>query len=129
MRTTGISLAVILCFALDMHADAHDQLEAYRKKIDSLDRQLVELIQQRAQIVAEIGNLKREAHLSITDSNREQQVVAKAQELAKDGPMPKEAVGRIYQKLIEEMRNWEATLSASPTPAPSSQSTPTDGGK
>jgi chorismate mutase len=129
MRTIGISLAVILCFALDVHADTHDQLEAYRQKIDSLDRQLVELIQQRAQVVAEIGNLKREAHLSITDSNREQQVIAKAQQLAKDGPMPKEAVGRIYQKLIEEMRNWEANLSAPPTPAPSSQSTPAGDGK
>jgi len=129
MRTIGISWAVILCFAFDVRADTHDQLAAYRQKIDSLDRQLVELIQQRARVVAEIGNLKREAHLSITDSNREQQVIAKAQQLAKDGPMPKEAVGRIYQKLIEEMRNWEATFSASPTPAPSSQSTPTGGGK
>jgi chorismate mutase len=129
MRTTVISLAVLLSFALDMHADTHDQLEAYRQKIDSVDRQLVELIQQRAQIVAEIGDLKREAHLSVTDSNREQQVIAKAQELAKNGPMPKEAVGRIYQKLIEEMRNWEATLTASPTPTPSNQLTPTGGSK
>jgi chorismate mutase/prephenate dehydratase len=112
-----------------MHADTHDQLQAYRQKIDSVDRQLVELIQQRAQIVAEIGDLKRAAHLSVTDSNREQQVIAKAEELAQGGPMPKEAVGRIYQKLIEEMRNWEATLTASPTPTPASQTTSTGGGK
>jgi chorismate mutase len=112
-----------------MHADTHDQLEAYRQKINSVDRQLVELIQQRAQIVAEIGDLKREAHIPVTDSSREQQVIAKAEELAKDGPMPKEAVGRIYQKLIEEMRNWEATLAASPTPTPSSQPAPNGGSK
>jgi chorismate mutase len=129
MRTTALSWAVLLCFALDIHADTHDQLQAYREKIDSVDRQLVELIQQRAQIVAEIGGLKREAHLTVTDSNREQEVIAKAQELAKDGPMPKEAVGRIYQKLVEEMRNWEAALTASQTPTPSSQPTPTGGGK
>ncbi|MBV8969302.1 MAG: chorismate mutase [Verrucomicrobia bacterium] len=129
MRTTVVSLAVLLSFALDIHADTHDQLEAYRQKINSVDRQLVELIQQRAQIVAEIGDLKREAHIPVTDSNREQQVMAKAQELAKDGPMPKDAVGRIYQKLIEEMRNWEATLTASPTPAVSSQPTPSGGSK
>ena len=129
MRTTVVSLTVLLSFALDIHADTHDQLEAYRQKINSVDRQLVELIQQRAQIVAEIGDLKREANIPVTDSNREQQVIAKAQELAKDGPMPKEAVGRIYQKLIEEMRNWEATLTASPTPAVSSQPTPSRGSK
>jgi hypothetical protein len=38
------------------------------------------------------------------------------QELAKGGPLPAEAVGRIYQKLVEEMRNWEATLDAAETP-------------
>ena len=39
-------------------------------------------------------------------------MIAKAQELAKGGPLPAEAVGRIYQKLVEEMRNWEAKLDA-----------------
>ena len=33
-------------------------------------------------------------------------------ELAKGGPLPADAVGRIYQKLVEEMRNWEAKLDA-----------------
>jgi hypothetical protein len=31
---------------------------------------------------------------------------------AKGGPLPAAAIGRIYQKLVEEMRNWEATLDA-----------------
>ena len=48
--------------------------------------------------------------LPVRVPSREQQVIAKAQELAKGGPLPAEAVGRIYQKLVEEMRNWEATL-------------------
>jgi len=48
----------------------------------------------------------------VTVPNREQQVIERAQELAKSGPLPAEAVGRIYQKLVEEMRNWEAKLDA-----------------
>jgi hypothetical protein len=39
-------------------------------------------------------------------------VIEKAQDLAKGGPLPVEAVGRIYQKLVEEMRSWEAKLDA-----------------
>ena len=54
-------------------------------------------------------NIKREAHLPVTVPGREQQVIEKAEELAKGGPLPAEAVRRIYQKLVEEMRNWEAT--------------------
>jgi hypothetical protein len=44
-------------------------------------------------------------------------VIAQAQEFAKGGPLPPEAIGRVYQKLIEEMRNWEAKLDvAAPNP-------------
>jgi chorismate mutase len=60
----------------------------------------------------EVGNVKREAHLPVMVLSREQQVIEKAQELGKGGPLPAEAVGRIYQKLVEEMRNWEAKLDA-----------------
>jgi chorismate mutase len=57
----------------------------------------------------------------VTVPNRERQVIERAQELAKSGPLPAEAVGRIYQKLVEEMRNWEAKLDAA-APQSSSQS-------
>jgi chorismate mutase/prephenate dehydratase len=112
MKTTPLVLAVMTLFSLDANAGTQEQLEACRQQIDSLDQRIVELVQQRARVVEEVGNIKREAHLPVTVPSREQQVIAKAQELAKGGPMPAEAVGRIYEKLVEEMRNWEAKLGA-----------------
>src|SRR5262249_47344790 len=97
-------------FALESKAGTEEQLAAYRQQIDSLDQGIVKLIQERARVVEEVGKLKREAHLPVTVPSREQQVIAKAQELAKGGPLPLETVGRIYQKLVEEMRDWEAKL-------------------
>ena len=108
-------------FAADTNAGTQEQLTAYRQQIDSLDQRIVELIQQRARAVEEVGNIKRAAHLPVTVPSREQQVIEKAQELAKRGPLPAEAVGRIFQKLVEEMRNWEAKLNAA---APQSSSQP-----
>ena len=95
------------------NAGTEHRLEACRQQIDTFDQRIVELIQERARVVAEVGDIKREAHLPVTVPGREQQVIEKAHELAKGGPLPAEAVGRIYQKLIEEMRNWEAN----PVPA------------
>jgi chorismate mutase len=69
-------------------------------------------------VVKEVGNIKREAHLPVTVASREKQVIENAQDLAKGGPLPADAVGRIYQKLVEEMRNWEAKLDAAATPRP-----------
>jgi chorismate mutase len=112
MKTTSLILAVMSLLVLNTKADTQEQLAACRQQIDSLDQRIVELIQQRAQVVKEVGNIKREARLPVTVPSREQQVVEKAQALAQAGPLPPEAVGRIYQKLVEEMRNWETKLDA-----------------
>jgi chorismate mutase len=108
METTRLVLVVITLVAANTNAGTQEQLAAYRQQIDSLDQRIVELFQQRALVVEEVGTIKREAHLPVEVPGREQQVIEKAKELAKDGPLPAEAVGRIYQKLVEEMRNWEA---------------------
>ena len=107
MKITPLLLAV-MAFALNLNAGTDERLAACRQQIDTLDQRIVELIQERARVVAQVGDIKREAHLPVTVPGREQQVIEKAQELSKGGPLPAEAVGRIYQKLIEEMRNWEA---------------------
>ena len=119
MKRTALILAVMTWFALDTNAGTRERLEACRQKIDSLDQRIVALIQQRAQVVEEVGRIKREAHLPVTVASRENQVIENAQGLAKGGPLPADAVGRIYQKLVEEMRNWEAKLEAAATPQPS----------
>ena len=128
MKTTRLVLTVMTLFAADTNAGTQEQLAEYRRQIDSLDQRIVELFQERARVVEEVGNIKREAHLPVTVPSREQQVVEKAQELAKGGPLPAEAVGRIYQKLVGEMRNWEAKLDAAASQS-SSQPAATGGGK
>jgi chorismate mutase/prephenate dehydratase len=129
MKMTKIILAVITPFALNMDAGTQERLEACRQEINSLDQRLVELIQERARLVEEVGAIKREAGLAVKDASREQQVIDKVQELAKGGPFPAEAVGRIYEKLIEEMRNWEQKLNDAATPRSSSQQVTTGGSK
>ena len=128
MKTTRLVLAIMTLFAGHSNAGTQEQLAAYRQQIDSLDERIIELFQQRARVVEEVGNVKREAHLPVTVPSREQQVIENAQELAKGGPLPAEAVGRIYQKLVEEMRNWEAKLDAAAAQS-SSQPAATGGSK
>jgi Chorismate mutase type II len=48
---TGIILAVITLFALDVEAGPQERLEARRHEIDALDQRLVELIQKRTRVV------------------------------------------------------------------------------
>jgi chorismate mutase len=124
MKTTQLVLAVMTLLARNTNAGTQEQLESGRRQIDSLDQRIVELVQERARVVEKVGNIKREAHLPVTVPSREQEVIAKAQELAKGGPLPAEAVGRIYQRLVQEMRNWEAKLDAAATPQSSNVPSP-----
>ena len=120
MKTTRLILAVMTLLAAETNAGTQEQLATYRQQIDSLDQRIVELLEERARVVEKVSAIKREAHLPVTVPGREQQVIEKAQELAKGGPLPAEAVGRIYQKVIEEIRNWEAKQDGvSPWSAPS----------
>jgi chorismate mutase len=124
MKTIALLLPFMTLLAANTEAGAQERLAACRQQIDSLDQRLVELIQERARVVQEVGAIKREAHLPVTDAGREQRVIQKAEELAKDGPLPREAVGRIYQKLVEEMRNWEESLNATEAKSGENQSSP-----
>ena len=113
MKTIVILLAFMALPNATTKAGTQEQLATYRQQIDSIDQRLVQLIQERARVVQQVGAIKQAANLPVTDTSREQLVIQKAEGLAKDGPLPAEAVGRIYQKLVEEMRNWEASLTQS----------------
>jgi chorismate mutase / prephenate dehydratase len=113
MKKIVILLAFMPLLSANTKAGTQEQLATCRQQIDSIDQRLVELIQERARVVQQVGAIKQEAHLPVTDTSREQVVIQKAEALGKGGPLPAEAVGRIYQKLVEEMRYWEASLTKS----------------
>jgi chorismate mutase len=115
MKTTAIALPLVSLVALRSEPGTQKSLEACRQQIDALDQRMVQIMQERARVVEEVGVIKRRANLPIMDAGREERVIQKAKELAKEGPLPSEIVGRIYQKLVEEMRNWEANLEPAKT--------------
>jgi chorismate mutase len=75
----------------------------WRKKIDELDRQLVNLISQRAQAAHEIGKLKRGAGMPIYEPDRERTVFDNATKI-NPGPLPDRDLLRIYERIMDVMR-------------------------
>jgi chorismate mutase-like protein len=79
-------------------------IEDWRKKIDDLDRKLVELLSERARAAVAIGRLKRNTSMPVYEPDRERVVFAKVQE-ANPGPLPGRDLVRIYERIIDVMRN------------------------
>ena len=79
-------------------------IEDWRKKIDELDCQLVALISERAKAAIAIGKLKRDTSLPIYEPDRERVVFENVQN-ANRGPLPGRDLVRIYERIIDVMRN------------------------
>lgn len=74
-------------------------LGRFRQRIDEIDRKLVELLNERARIVVEIGDQKRAHALPIYAPDREAQVLAKVLAL-NEGPLQARSVEAIYRELM-----------------------------
>ena len=79
-------------------------IEDWRKQIDELDRKLVALLSERARAAVEIGRLKRNTAMPIYEPDRERAVFENVQE-ANSGPLPGRDLVRIYERIIDVMRN------------------------
>lgn len=75
-----------------------------RERIDAVDLQLLELLNQRTSIVEEIGRIKQALALPIYEPRREDQVFDNVLR-NNQGPLPPEAVKRLFERIIDEMRN------------------------
>lgn len=78
----------------------------WRRKIDDVDRKLVELLCQRAQAVHEIGKLKSASGLPVYEPDREKKVFENAQS-ANAGPLPDRDLQRIFERIVDVMRQSE----------------------
>jgi chorismate mutase len=75
----------------------------WRKQIDDLDRKLVDLLSQRAHAAHEIGKLKRGAGMPIYEPDRERLVFDNVRGI-NAGPLPDRDLLRIYERIIDVMR-------------------------
>jgi chorismate mutase len=75
----------------------------WRKKIDELDRKLVDLLSQRAQAAHEIGRLKRGAGMPIYEPDRERTVFNNVRSV-NPGPLADRDLQRIFERIMDIMR-------------------------
>ncbi len=74
-------------------------LDDLRNRIDEIDAQLVKLLNERAQVVVEVGKLKSRTDGPIYAPDREKQVLAKIRK-ANEGPLPDRTLVAIWRELM-----------------------------
>jgi len=78
----------------------------WRRRMDEIDRQLVELLNERSRCALEVGRLKQAAGMPIYQPAREDEVLSNAARNNK-GPLSNAAIRRLFERIIDEARSAE----------------------
>jgi chorismate mutase len=81
-------------------------LSDWRRRIDEIDEKLVELLNERSKCALEIGRLKQEANMPLYQPERENAVLANAEDNNR-GPLSDAAIRRLFERIIDEARSAE----------------------
>jgi chorismate mutase len=86
--------------------DARARIEESRRRIDEIDIRLAALLNERARAVETIGRAKQVLALRVYEPKREDQVYENVAR-HNGGPLSNEALRRIYERVIDEMRTLQ----------------------
>ena len=88
-------------------ADEPPELRRLRRRIDALDRRIVRLLNERAELAREVGRAKeRHGRRAVRDAEREREVLLRVS-MANDGPTPQADLLAVYRRLFAVARTLE----------------------
>jgi chorismate mutase len=84
-------------------------VDDWRRKIDDIDKRLVELLNERSRCVVEIGKIKQTTGDALYQPDREKQVLDGVVS-ANPGPLPDAAIRRLFERILDEARSVERVV-------------------
>ncbi len=83
--------------------EAFAEIEKHREQIDAIDKQLVQLLNERAGHSLDIRALKPDAQMGLYDPKREEEIFAKLSSY-NNGPLYNENLVEIYRGILKVMK-------------------------
>lgn len=83
-----------------------NDLAEWRRRIDDVDRKLLELLNDRSRCALEVGRLKKKLGLAAWQPEREAEILRNVVQ-ANTGPLDDAAVRRLFERIIDEARALE----------------------
>ncbi len=87
-------------------AEMRDRVEALRERVDEVDQDLVQALNERARIVKEIMMLKAEAGAPVYDPKREEEILRRVVEW-NEGPIYDSSMREIFEIILHRIRDLE----------------------
>ncbi len=85
------------------------KLQELRKKIDEIDDRMLDLLNKRAGIVIEIGNIKKTEKLDFHSPSREREIIERLTS-RNQGPFPQDTLKAVYREILSSSLSLERPL-------------------
>ncbi len=86
------------------------ELEELRKKIDGIDRQILEILAKRMEVVSKVAEYKKENKVALKQHRREKQLIERNRAIAKELGLSEDFVENICRTIINESLKLEETV-------------------
>ena len=90
-----------------MSPEAKEHLLELRQKIDKVDLELLNALNQRAKIVMEVGKIKQKEQIEVLDKGRETALMKRLSE-HNTGPLDEEMLQDLFQSIINILKRLQA---------------------
>jgi chorismate mutase / prephenate dehydratase len=94
-----------------MDDELNSRLKPLRERIDALDAQLIALLNQRAAVALEVGEVKKHFNAPVFRPEREMQVIQRLQDMS-EGPLDNDHISAIWREIMAASRALEKTIRA-----------------
>ena len=86
-----------------------EKIDALRKKIDEIDNKMIDLLNERAKIVIDVGDIKKTEKLDFHSPSREREILDRLTTRNK-GPFPQDALKAVYREILSSSLSLERPL-------------------
>ena len=94
--------------------ELRNSLTRCRSQVDAIDLELLNLLNRRTRVIEEIGSIKEALDLPIYEPKREEDVFRHVTG-NNTGPLTPDALQRIFERIIDEMRSLQRMRRAQQT--------------
>lgn len=77
-----------------------DEIEVYRQRIDTIDKNIIDLLVQRMDTVKKIGALKKQHNYSIENTKREDKILKRLYQIA-DNSLTRSQINLIFNTIFK----------------------------
>jgi len=82
-------------------------LDLLREQLDIIDERIISLLSERAKVVMKVADFKRHHNMPVYIPEREEAIIERLRTI-NPGPLPGDAIERMYRTVVEEMRKFES---------------------